>query len=243
MDTSMTLLCQPSTGQEDDWKNLYESSFPTDERMPVEEIRQLLSKGKMLLHKTLNKQGELLCFSLVFPVTDFVLLSYIATDPTKRSGGYGSKHMKQLLLLLKAQYPNHLGMFLEIESTREKGLDAEVQKLRNRRLDFYQRLGAKRLLKNYFCPNLGQPGGAARAGELLWFEFGTPVIDDAVLARVIKEIYEQAYLLPCSNALVQQVLAQFAASPCPTTGSTVATPVRASLDSSGAPASVGSAGD
>lgn len=214
MDASMTLLCQPSTGQEDDWKNLYESSFPTDERMPVEEIRQLLSKGKMLLHKTLNKQGELLCFSLVFPVTDFVLLSYIATDSTRRSGGYGSKHMKLLLQLLKAQYPNHLGLFLEIESTREKGLDAEVQKLRNRRLDFYLRLGAKRLLKKYFCPNLGQPGGAPRAGELLWFEFGTQAIDDAVLARVIKEIYEQAYLLPCADALVQQVLAQFSPNPC-----------------------------
>lgn len=209
MDTSTTLLCQTSTGQEDDWKTLYESSFPLDERMAVEDIRQLLTKGQMLLHKTLNKQGELLCFSLVFPVTDFTLLSYIATNPTKRSGGYGSKHLKRLLELFKTEYPKHIGMFLEIESTREKGLDPEVQKLRNRRLDFYQRLGAKRLLKDYFCPNLGQPGGAPRAGELLWVDFGTTTIDEAVLARVIKEIYERAYLLPCDNSLVQQVLSQF----------------------------------
>lgn len=214
MDTSMTLLCQPSTGQEDDWKNLYESSFPQDERMPAEEIRQLLNKGQMILHRTLNKQGELLCFSLIFPITDFTLLSYLATDPTKRSGGYGSKHMKQLIQLLKAQYPGHLAVFLEIESTREKGLDPEAQKLRNRRLDFYQRLGAKRFRKNYFCPNLGQPGGAPRAAELLWIEFGTQTVDDAILARVIKEIYERAYQLPSADPLVQQVLGQFTSNGC-----------------------------
>src|SRR4029450_13021193 len=144
MDTSTTLLCQTGTGQEDDWKTLYESSFPADERMAVEDIRQLLSKGQMILHRTLNKQGELLCFSLTFPVTDFTLLSYIATDSTKRSGGYGSKHFKRLVELFKSEHPKHIGLFLEIESTKEKGLDPEVQKTRNRRLDFYQRLGAKR---------------------------------------------------------------------------------------------------
>src|SRR5271170_5194276 len=130
MDTNTTLLCQPSTGQEDDWKNLYESSFPQDERMAVAELRRLLSNGSMMLHKTVNKTGELLCFSLTFPVpnSDFVLLSYIATDPTKRSGGFGSKHMKRLIEILKAQYPNHLGLFLEIESTREPGLDPATHK-------------------------------------------------------------------------------------------------------------------
>lgn len=214
METNTTLLCQPSTGQEDDWKNLYETSFPLDERMTVEDIRQLLSKGQMLLHKTLNKQGELLCFSLVFPVSDFTLLSYIATNPTKRSGGYGSKHMKRLIEMFKADYPKHIALFLEIESTKEKGLDPEVQKMRNRRLDFYQRLGCKRLHKEYLCPNLGQPGGTPRQGELLWVDFGTATIDEAVQARVVKEIYERAYLLQCDNPLMQQVLGQFSVNPC-----------------------------
>src|SRR5262249_15485477 len=161
-----------------------------------EELRRLLSAGAMLLHKTVNKNGELLCFSLTFPVTnsDFVLLSYIATDPTKRSGGFGSKHMRRLVEILQAQYPNHLGLFLEIESTKEAGLDPATQKARQRRLDFYQRLGAKRLCKNYLWPSM-VPGGAPRHGEILWFEFGTKLIDDTVLARVILDIYEKAYYL------------------------------------------------
>jgi len=223
MDTNTTLLCQPSTGQEDDWKNLYESSFPQDERMAVAELRRLLSNGSMMLHKTVNKTGELLCFSLTFPVpnSDFVLLSYIATDPTKRSGGFGSKHMKRLVEILKAQHPNHLGMFLEIESTREPGLDPATHKARQRRLDFYQRLGYKRLCKKYLMPSM-VPGNPPRQGELMWIEFGTKVIDDTVLARVLLEIYEKAYQLKATDPLVQTVLAQFSgvtsgtpASTCP----------------------------
>jgi len=220
MENTSTQLCQPSTGQEDDWKNLYETSFPADERMAVEEIRQLLGKGEMMLHKTLNGKGELVCFSLVFLVTDFLLLSYIATDPTKRSGGYGSKHMKQLIQLLKAQYPSHLRLFLEIESTKEKGLDPEVQKTRNRRLDFYQRLGAKRMCKNYWFANLGAKGGPTKLAELLWIELNGQPVDDQVLQRVIREIYERAYNLPSTDPLIQQVLGQFAASSgsaCPVT--------------------------
>lgn len=225
MDTNGTLLCQPSTGQEDDWKKLYESSFPQDERMAVEEIRQHLRQGSMLLHKTVNKTNDLLCFSLTFPVTnsDFMLLSYIATDPTKRSGGFGSKHMKRLVEILKAQFPNHLGLFLEIESTREQGLDPATHKARNRRLDFYQRLGAKRLCKNYLWPSM-VPGGAPRHGEILWTEFGTKVIDDTVLARVILAIYEKAYNLKTTDPLVQTVLAQFSGATSGTPASTCPVP-------------------
>ncbi len=210
MDTTTTLLCQPSTGQEDDWKNLYESAFPQDERMAVEEIRQFLSKGSMLLHRTTNRSNELLCFSLTFPVTDsdFTLLSYIATDPTKRSGGFGSKHMRRLIEILKGQYPNQLGLFLEIESTRESGLDEATQKARKRRLEFYQRLGAKRLSKSYLWPSM-TAGAAPRQAELLWIEFGTRTIDDAVIARVISEIYAKAYNLAATDPIVQKVLSQF----------------------------------
>jgi hypothetical protein len=223
MDQSNNLICQTSTGQQDDWKNLYETAFPQDERMTVEEIRQLLSKGQMQLHVTTNKNGELLCFSLSFlPGSDFVLLSYIATDATRRSGGFGSKHLKRLVEVLKAQYPNYLGLFLEIESTKEAGLDAEIQKARLRRLAFYQRLGAKRLCKNYPMPPLA-PGAKPRAGELLWIEFGASVvIDDTVLKRVVTELYAKAYNLPETDPLAQQVLAQFdpskpGASVCPVT--------------------------
>lgn len=206
-------LCTQSTGQEDDWKDLYELAFPQDERMPVADVRKMLAAGTMLLHKTTNSAGELLCFSIVNPLSNFALLGYIATDSTKRSSGVGSKHMKRLIEILKKQFPTHIGLFLEIESTKEPNLSVEEQKARQRRLAFYQRLGCKRLCKKYLMPTY-TPGGQPRLGELLWSEFTT--VNESDLPAVITEIYQKAYNLPATDATVQQVLGQFA-----TAGSTV----------------------
>ncbi|HEY9775942.1 MAG TPA: hypothetical protein V6C81_19420 [Planktothrix sp.] len=205
------ILCQISTGQEDDWKNLYEAAFPADERHPVEDLRKLITKGSVLLHKTVNKSGELLCFSITNMMSNFCLLAYIATDSTKRSTGVGSKHMKRLIDELKQSHPNHLGVFLEIESTKETGLDAETQKARTRRLAFYQRLGCKRLHKTYLMPSYGSAHGthAPREAELLWSEFQTACVTESHLPAVIEEIFCKAYGLPKTDPTVQKVLAQF----------------------------------
>jgi hypothetical protein len=207
-----TNLCQISkTGHEDDWKNLYESSFPADERHPVDDLRKLITGGTVILHRTTNKAGELLCFSIVNVMSDFSLLAYIATDSTKRSTGVGSKHMKKLIEELKTAHPTHVGMFLEIESTKEAGLDADTHKARARRLAFYQRLGAKRMHKSYLMPSYGTAQGTAEArqGELLWVEFTASCITEATLPRIIEEIFCKAYGLPNTDKTVQKVLSGF----------------------------------
>ncbi len=213
-------LCQLSSGQEDDWKLLYETAFPADERSPVDDLRKLISSGSMLLHKTVNKDGELLCFSLVNVMSNFALLAYIATDTTKRSSGVGSKHMKQLIQTLRAQYPAFTALFLEIESTKEAGLDADTLKMRNRRLAFYQRLGAKRLKQKYGMPSYAKKGSKA-AGELLWIELTNSCVFDADLPNVITEIFQKGYGLPSTDANVQAIIAQWAAT-VSTSGSTCA---------------------
>lgn len=215
-------LCQTSTGQEDDWTKLYETAFPADERSPVEDLRKLIASGSMLLHKTVNKSGELLCFSLVNVMSNFALLAYIATDTTKRSSGVGSKHMKQLIQTLRAQYPTFTALFLEIESTKETGLDAETLKMRTRRLGFYQRLGAKRLKQKYGMPSYAKKGSKA-AGELLWIELSNSCVFDADLPNVITEIFQKGYGLPSTDANVQAIIAQWAAN-LPVSGAACAIP-------------------
>jgi len=207
-----TNLCVQSAGSEDDWKDLYEASFPLDERMSVTEVRTLLANGTMLLHKTTDAQGGLQCFSLVTVLSNFILLAYIATDQTKRSSGVGSKHMKALIALLQKTYPTYLGLFLEIESTKEKNLSTDEDKARKRRLAFYQRLHCKRLTgREYLLPSYA-PGTAARQGELLWFEFNGPVSDCAVIQAVIAEIYTKAYSIPTTDPSYIKVVGQFDAS-------------------------------
>ncbi|MBS2011249.1 MAG: hypothetical protein JST01_29665 [Cyanobacteria bacterium SZAS TMP-1] len=234
-------LCVQSAGSEDDWKDLYEASFPQDERMTVTEVRTLLASGTMLLHKTTDSHGGLQCFSLVTVLSNFLLLAYIATDQTKRSSGVGSRHMKALIDLLKKSYPTYLGLFLEIESTKEKNLPTAEEQARKRRLAFYQRLHCKRLTgKDYLLPSY-TPGAAARQGELLWFEFNGPVGTDATLQAVISEIYTKAYNITASDPSYIKVVGQFSAAATPastsaTSNTTAAAtgPAAATGDSSGA---------
>ncbi|HEY9713575.1 MAG TPA: hypothetical protein V6C72_08890 [Chroococcales cyanobacterium] len=201
-------VCQISNGHEDDWKILYESAFPLDERTPVDDLRKFFTAGNCLLHKTTNKAGELQCFSVVHLMSNFILLAYIATDTTKRSTGVGSKHMKQLIENLKKSHAGHIGLFLEIESTKEPGLDDETLKARTRRLAFYQRLGAKRLQKKYQMP-VCSGNGAARQGELLWLEFDSQCVTEEAMPKVITELYEKAYGLKSDDSVVTQVVSQW----------------------------------
>lgn len=208
--SSSALLCQPSNGQESDWSKLYETAFPQDERMPLADVQAMISNNTMLLHRTTNAAGELLCFSLVTPMSNFTLLAYIATDQTKRSSGVGSKHMKELIQVLKASYhQTQIGLFLEIESTKEANLSVDETTMRKRRLAFYQRLHCKRLCgKDYFLPSYAA-GVAHRHGELLWYEFGAAVDKDSTVAQVIAEIYTCGYGISSSHATYVQVLSQF----------------------------------
>lgn len=203
-----TNLCQVSTGQEQDWKDLYNSAFPADERTPLEELQRLLDAGSILLHRTTNKAGELLCFSIVYPMSNFALLSYIASDSTKRSTGIGSKHMKKLLEILKSKYPEFLGLVLEIESTRQQGLEAADKTARQRRLAFYQRLGAKRLCRTYVWPSYSLKG-TYRLAELMWFDFDPKTIDDPQLPGIIKELYMKGYGASEDDPILELVTHQF----------------------------------
>lgn len=230
MDGSLN-LCQVSTGQEQDWKDLYNTSFPADERTPLDELQRLLDAGSILLHRTTNKTGELLCFSIVYPMSNFALLSYIASDATKRSSGIGSKHMKRLLEILKSKYPEFLGLVLEIESTRQQGLEAADKTARQRRLAFYQRLGAKRLCRTYVWPSYSLKG-TYRLAELMWFDFDPATIDDPHLPGIITELYTKGYGAQPDDPILELVVHQFkcsdktgsAAVICPVEPAATATP-------------------
>ncbi len=201
-------LCQVSTGQEQDWQNLYDTSFPADERTPKDELLKLLESGAILLHRTTNELGELLCFSIVYPMSNFALLSYIATDQTKRSSGVGSKHMKELLEILKKAYPESLGLVLEIESTRQFNLEATEKTNRQRRLNFYVRLGAKRLCRTYVWPSYATKG-TYRLAELMWFDFEPATIDDPHLPGIVTELYIKGYGIQADDPILELVVHQF----------------------------------
>lgn len=56
-------LCIRSIGTEQDWRTLYELSFPRDERMSLEELDVMIKRQLVLVHRTTDSEGNLLCFS------------------------------------------------------------------------------------------------------------------------------------------------------------------------------------
>lgn len=206
--TANVRLCEPSTRLEQDWRDVYAAAFPASEQEPEARLQNLIDTGRMLYHKTVGKQGELLCFSMVSLAPDFSFLAYIATDPRQRSGGYGSKHMRALIDLLKQQYPNHVGLFLEIESTnpRNQKLSDEDKSVRQRRLAFYRRLGAKRLCRSmhYVVPN--KSGQGELELDILFFNFSDKTLDHKEKERIVTEVYLRFYELSLQDPLVSKAL-------------------------------------
>ncbi len=202
------LLCELSSVLDDSWRALYTSAFPESEREPEEKLQQLIDEGRLLLHKTIGKKGELLCFSMVSLASNFAFLAYIAVDPNQRSGGYGSKHMRALIERLKNDYPEHLGMVLEIESThpRHSELSQDETAIRARRFGFYKRLGFKRLCRSmeYIVPN--RTGEGVQELDVLFLAYLAPAVDHVYKCMVVEEILQRFYLMDAQDTLLTKVL-------------------------------------
>jgi hypothetical protein len=205
-------LCKRSrSGREADWVRLYTESFPEQERAPVKTLRREIASGKRQLHRTLDKNRRLLCFSLIYTdFDDFVWLSYIATYSESRSQGIGSKHLQCLLQILESEFKGRSALVLEVESPLVPALDAALISARKRRLDFYIRHNARRMPEGtcYVMPNFA-PGTAPIAAELLWFEL-TGAAGQINLAEVIPQIYQRIYGLAFNDPLIMEVAGQFA---------------------------------
>lgn len=225
MSSNKQRLCEPSQTIDADWRTLYEASFPENEREPESKLVQRLQAGHLLYHRTTGQNGELLCFSMVSLAPDFSLLAYIAVDQTKRSSGTGSRHMRQLLQELKALPGKQLCLVLEIDSTNPSyKVDEQEKKIRQRRYQFYRRLGAKRLCRKlkYVAPSHSQ-GGADAELDLLFFNFTDRDLSCVEKSRIVSDTFQHLYGLDGKHPLVSKALAQFTCDP-----STSATPVIAS---------------
>lgn len=211
MNTPATVrLCELSSKLEQDWRDVYTTAFPAAEQEPETRLQNLIDTGRLLYHKTVGKQGEMLCFSMVSLAPEFSFLAYIATDPKQRSGGYGSKHMRALIDLLKQKYPNHIGLFLEIESTkpRQSKLSEEEKTVRNRRLSFYRRLGFKRLCRSMHYAPPGRNGEGEHELDILFCKFDAKQLDHKEKSKIVSEILTRFYELAPEHKAVTTAVAK-----------------------------------
>lgn len=126
--------------------DLYEASFPKAERQPVEEVADLVNKGRILVHATRDAEGKLGAFSFTSmhdeTATKFAGLDFVATNEANRSQGIGSLHLQRVAENIKAERPDLVAMTLEMEHPSEPGISAQELATRIRRSKFYDRLDA-----------------------------------------------------------------------------------------------------
>jgi GNAT superfamily N-acetyltransferase len=212
----MTHVCKDGSVENDEWIQIYQRSFPDDERQSLDEIKLLLSEGSMELDETRDENDRILCMTIteIFRPRHhhlpFLLACYTAVEPEYRGLGIGSFHRTKLDELLKAEYSRYIGIITEIESTKVQGLPADVMDMRQRRKRFFLKLGLQPIESvDYYFPSI-IPGDAPIAGELLW----VPFEDGATLSRdnicdILERIYIDGYGLRADDPIIGKLLSQF----------------------------------
>lgn len=205
-------VCKDGTFENKEWIELYEEAFPPSQRQNLEEVQMQLQEGVMELDETRDSKEDILCMTLteVFGGDDatepnLLLACYTAVSHQMRGLGIGSIHRRKLGELLSSEYPDYLGIFSEIESTKEKGIDAKDMLVRTKRKSFFMKLGLIPVEIDYLFPSYTK-GEPPLEGELLWVPFGPPEIQRSALEKVLRRIYVEGYQLEETDPLIEQVL-------------------------------------
>lgn len=209
-------VCKDGTPEDNEWVAIYEEAFPTDQRQPLAQVKAALKTGDMELDVTHDADDNILCMTITEVFRDkprsrgprFLLACYTAVVKAFRGCGIGSVHRRKMEQLLQTEYPTFLGLFSEIESTKEEGVSPEAMLVRTRRKSFFMKLGLQPLDIDYWFPNY-EEGKPPVAGELLWYPFPGQSLDTSTLAATVQRIYIEGYGLEPDDPQLKRVLKQF----------------------------------
>ncbi len=112
--------------------DLYEISFPEDEKMPFRIVLQKREAGVMRLF-SVEDGGAFIGFCNITLCEDALTLNYFAILPEKQNQGYGTA----VVSLLIQKYPDK-SIVIDIEDDE---VEAENAEQRKKRKAFYERLG------------------------------------------------------------------------------------------------------
>ena len=166
---------------------LYEQTFPSQERIQLSELKLYIQSQASQLWVGYYQQ-EFALMSILYPLPshDFILLAYLATVPQLRNIKIGSQFLNYLIDLVHQAAKT---LVVEVEHP-DFGDNSE---LRQRRIKFYQRLGAK-TLKNliYFLPALD---GTKTTEMILMIISNHPLekLPKMVVQQLIRELYTEFY--------------------------------------------------
>lgn len=187
-------LIHPNVSQIQQIQQIYESNFPASERKPFPELLYGCQSGMITLLVAEDNQPHErivgIALLLALPDTSAMYLPYIAITRAQQNEGLGSALFRYMVSFL-AQYPDHIDALVwEVEPPV---LNAP-RHIQNRRIHFYQRLGAQIVTEapDYCMPNLEGEGVVPL--RLMWVAIGNhqgPTLQDTI--SWIRGIYDVAY--------------------------------------------------
>jgi ribosomal protein S18 acetylase RimI-like enzyme len=120
-----------------DLKQIYEASFPADERREWKQLLELLNNTQFSLNEIYDQQ-KFLGFISIWNLTEFSFIEHFAIQDTEQGKGYGTQAIKQVLSM------NSKPVILEVEEPFTENA--------RKRISFYERLNFSVNNFSYFQP-------------------------------------------------------------------------------------------
>jgi GNAT superfamily N-acetyltransferase len=182
------LVRDPSSPEMDRLLTVYEQGIPISERKPEGDIRAMALSP---LHRVevAAMEGTILGFTLAYVGEGVSLLEYMAVAEDTRGQGLGA--------ILFRRLRDGIGppLLVEVESDAEDSPDLET---RRRRIQFYLRLGCRRLQGVNFVLPLESAHQAPQI-ELLIAQWQTQNVSSTLLTDWLREIYVGVYGCPTDD--------------------------------------------
>lgn len=182
-----------SESQKSSLRDIYETNFPLSEREPIEDIFSGIESEKYLCYAghVADDQSTIVGIAIVEQVGDLplYLLGYLAVDNKVQNQKIGSTLLKWIMDNFFSSSTSQT-LIWEVEQTETD----DPSDFRNRRIAFYERLGAKRIERSlcYRMPNFETDDAE---GVPLWL-FQYPLEKQPTkneTKTLIKAIYDYVY--------------------------------------------------
>jgi len=164
---------------------IYEDSFPLNERQSIDTIKKRI-EGNLYQMFIGRSKDKVVFMALLYPLknTDFILLDYMVTDKNFRNKGMGTEFIKNILGKITPKY-----LILEVENPRS----GNNKEQREKRADFYKRLGAKEMKDvRYILPPLSDNIPTEMILMVLP-EYGGGKMDSSLVKKLIVQMYKELY--------------------------------------------------
>lgn len=165
---------------------IYNNSFPDNERRPVPYMIKMLETDQSYIY-LIEIEGEVAGMATVNPMTgtNFYQLDYLAIEEKYRGLGIGNDFVEFLIDMARSE---NRSFIVEVEQPdcEDKGDN------KNRRIDFYLKLGAKEIKNVYYAlPDFDGKGAVPMT--LLLMEYPADSIKGTELFQLIELIYVDFY--------------------------------------------------